>query len=161
MAWIARGDAAWERLRGTRWSPPPAAAASPERRKTYVFALEQAEQMFRAASTVGVATRPLLAFYGLSQAGRAVAAVATSATGDDWVLEGHGISCAGGTLRGPLPFIGLHVGAAGEKRAFAEYIDIDSSHHAAAIEKLLKEALDIVPKLIAEAIDQAAVGATR
>jgi hypothetical protein len=44
---------------------------------------------------------------------------------------------------------------------WAAHIDIDSSHHAAAIEKLLKEALDIVPKLIAEAIDQAAVGATR
>ena len=33
--------------------------------------------MFRAAITVGVATRPLQVFYGLSQAGRAIAAANT------------------------------------------------------------------------------------
>jgi hypothetical protein len=43
---------------------------------------------------------------------------------------------------------------------WAAHIDIDSSQHAAAIEKLLKEALEIVPKLIAEAIGQAAARAT-
>jgi hypothetical protein len=50
-------EAVWEKLRGTRWNPPAAAAADPARRRTYVFALEQAEQMFRAASGTGVATR--------------------------------------------------------------------------------------------------------
>jgi hypothetical protein len=57
-------EATWEQLRGTRWSPPPAAAADQARRRTYVFALEQAEQMFRAAAGTGVATRPLLVFSG-------------------------------------------------------------------------------------------------
>lgn len=69
-------EAVWGKLRGTRWNPPQAAAADPARRRTYVFALEQAEQMFRAAAGTGVATRPLLVFYGLSQAGRAIAAAA-------------------------------------------------------------------------------------
>ena len=65
-------DAAWGRLRATRWDPPGAASENGERRRTYVFGLEQAEQMFRAGASVGPATRPLLVFYGLSQAGRAI-----------------------------------------------------------------------------------------
>jgi hypothetical protein len=68
-------DLVWGRLRATRWDPPGAASESAERRRT-CFALEQAEQMFRAAAGVGPATRPLLVFYGLSQAGRAIAAAA-------------------------------------------------------------------------------------
>jgi hypothetical protein len=51
-------QAVWEKLRGTRWNSPQSAAADPARRRTYVFALEQAEQMFRAAAGTGVATRP-------------------------------------------------------------------------------------------------------
>jgi hypothetical protein len=57
-------EAMWEKLRGTRWNPPVAVSGSESRRQTYVFGLEQAEQMFRAATGVGVATRPLLLFYG-------------------------------------------------------------------------------------------------
>jgi hypothetical protein len=41
---------------------------------------------------VGSASQPLLAFYGLSQAGRAVAAASTAAGGEDWRLRGHGIT---------------------------------------------------------------------
>jgi hypothetical protein len=73
----------WARLRATRSNPPGAATSNAQRRDTYVFALEQAEQMFRAASGVGDATRPLQVFYGLSQAGRAVAAAARSQSGDE------------------------------------------------------------------------------
>jgi hypothetical protein len=58
----------------------------------YVSALQQAEELFMAASEVGYASRPLLAFYGLSQAGRAIAAAATRASGDDWRLTGHGLT---------------------------------------------------------------------
>lgn len=54
----------------------------------FTSALEQAEQLFGAAASVGVATKPLLVFYGLSQAGRAVAAVHAV---DAWRLSGHGI----------------------------------------------------------------------
>ena len=92
-------DVVWGRLRATRWDPPGAASGNGERRRTYVFALEQAEQMFRAAAGVGPATRPLLVFYGLSQAARAIAAAA-STDGEGWRLQGHGISCD--SLHGPL-----------------------------------------------------------
>jgi hypothetical protein len=103
-------EAVWEKLRGTRWNPPPPAAADQARRRTYVFALEQAEQMFRAAAGTGVATRPLLVFYGLSQAGRAIAAAAAAAGADGWELDGHGITCADRTLRGPLPEVRVQAG---------------------------------------------------
>ena len=100
-------DETWARLRATRSNPPPAAAVTPKRRETYVFALEQAEQMFHAASTVGPATRPLLIFYGLNQAGRAIAAAA--ATVDElngWRLSGHGIKAR--ELASPLPDVEVH-----------------------------------------------------
>jgi hypothetical protein len=63
-----------------------------ERRVVFLSALEQAEQLFRAAESVGYASRPLLAFYGLSQAGRALAAAATAADQDSWQLRGHGLT---------------------------------------------------------------------
>jgi hypothetical protein len=53
--------------------------------------LEQAQQMFRAAEGVGPQTRALLVFYGLSQAGRAIAAAAVGLKGERWNLIGHGI----------------------------------------------------------------------
>jgi len=59
--------------------------------------------MFRAAAGTRAVTRPLLVFYGLSQVGRAIAAAAASAGSGGWELEGHGIRCVPGTLRGPLP----------------------------------------------------------
>src|SRR6266567_4300231 len=112
-------DAVWGSLRATRWDPPGGASRSAERRRTYVFALEQAEQMFRAAAGVGPATRPLLIFYGLSQAGRAIAAAASRIAGDEgWRLEGHGISCTPDGLRGELPDIRVMVGRPGSKGSF-------------------------------------------
>jgi hypothetical protein len=53
--------------------------------------LEQAEQLFAAAQAVGYASRPILLFYGLSQAGRAIAAASTAADDDHFKLNGHGI----------------------------------------------------------------------
>jgi hypothetical protein len=86
----------WSELRASRSAPPPAALADDERRRTYLSALEQAEQMFRAAAAVGPATRPLLVFYGLSQAGRAIAAASSkAATSSEWQLLGHGIKATG------------------------------------------------------------------
>jgi hypothetical protein len=112
-------EAAWDTLRATRWDPPGSASRDAERRRTYVFGLEQAQQMFRAAAVVGPATRPLLIFYGLSQAGRAIAAAASSIkTGDGWRLEGHGIRSAPDSLRGPLPEIRVEAGRAGSKGSF-------------------------------------------
>jgi hypothetical protein len=116
--------AVWEQLRGTRASPPPAAAADEARRRTYVFALEQAEQMFRAAAGTGVATRPLLVFYGLSQAGRAIAAAAASAGAGGWELEGHGIACVAQTLRGPLPGVRVQAGKEGSAGSFVRLSEL-------------------------------------
>ncbi|MES4909427.1 MULTISPECIES: YaaC family protein [unclassified Streptomyces] len=87
-------DEAWERLRASRWNPPGRAGTG-SRRKTYAAALEQTEQMFRAAAVVGPATRPLQVFYGLSQAGRAIAAAAVTLKGEDWRLVTHGIKASG------------------------------------------------------------------
>jgi hypothetical protein len=42
-----------------------------DRRLIFAAALEQAEQQFLAAAAIGVQSRPLNLFYGLSQAGRA------------------------------------------------------------------------------------------
>lgn len=64
-------ESVWDDLRATRWRPPPPASQDLDRQQTYVAALEQAEQLFRAAANVGAAARPLPLFYGLSQAGRA------------------------------------------------------------------------------------------
>ncbi len=83
--------AAWADLRTTRSNPPGAAAASPVRRSTYAAALQQAEELFEAGSSAGAASAPLSLFYGLSQAGRAIAAAAPVLTGPDWQLSGHGI----------------------------------------------------------------------
>lgn len=60
-------------------------------------ALEQAQQQFTAAASVGYESRPLNLFYGLSQAGRAIAA-ASSRLGrsgretETWMGKSHGLS---------------------------------------------------------------------
>jgi hypothetical protein len=61
-------------------------------------ALEQAEQLFIAADSTSLATRPLLAFYGLSQASRAI--LAAHQHGEQWNPHGHGITAGntGGVL---------------------------------------------------------------
>jgi hypothetical protein len=97
----------WRLLRSLRASPPGRAARG-ERRETFGAALEQSEQLFLAAGQVGVQSRPLLVFYGLSQAGRAIAAASTAAGNDDWRLSGHGIRVLG--LQGPQrPVAGVTV----------------------------------------------------
>jgi hypothetical protein len=85
---------AWDRLRASR-SERPGRATTGARAKTYGAALEQAQQMFRAAEGVGPQTRALLIFYGLSQAGRAIAAAAVDLKGTSWNLNGHGIQATG------------------------------------------------------------------
>ncbi|PZS12689.1 MAG: hypothetical protein DLM60_21820 [Pseudonocardiales bacterium] len=116
-------EVVWEQLRATRCNPPVGAATTNERRATYVFALEQAEQMFRAAATVGQATRPLLVFYGLSQAGRAIAAAASGMDcGDAWKLNGHGIGSLG--LDRHLPDVEVRTGKQGERGSFVRLSEL-------------------------------------
>jgi hypothetical protein len=64
---------AWQSLRVLR-AQPPGGVNSDERRAVFTAALEQSEQLMRAARDVGYAARPLPLFYSLSQAGRAIAA---------------------------------------------------------------------------------------
>ncbi|MFK0264227.1 YaaC family protein [Streptomyces angustmyceticus] len=82
-------EAVWRALRELR-ATPPGYATSGQRRKVFSAAIEQAEQLFRAASTVGPASRPVLLYYGLSQAGRAIAACAPVSAAD-YPLQGHGL----------------------------------------------------------------------
>jgi hypothetical protein len=103
----------WSELRGTRYAPP-GAARSGERRATYVAALQQAEELFRAARAAGPASSPLLQFYGLSQAGRAIAAAAVETDDGEWSLSGHGIRAP--NLTADLPDITVHAGAADKPR---------------------------------------------
>jgi hypothetical protein len=72
-----------------------------ERESVFVSALEQAEQLMRAAANVGPAASPLLLFYAISQAGRAIAAARLD---DPWRLSGHGLKtpAAGRTSAGLL-----------------------------------------------------------
>jgi hypothetical protein len=95
QTWIEIGttptNVAWQMLRALRHAPP-GLAANGDRKATFGSALEQAEQLFIAAKDVSPAASPLLVFYGLSQAGRAVAAAAVNVGGNDWKLSGHGIT---------------------------------------------------------------------
>lgn len=87
---------------------------SPVRQATFTAALEQAEQLFRAAEGAGVMTRPISLYYGLNQAGRAIAAAAVNVptrvqtpgqNAEPWKLSGHGIHVPGisaGTAGGVL-----------------------------------------------------------
>lgn len=98
-------DEVWADLRATRSDPPGRAGAHHARRSVYLASLEQSEQLFKAAGDIGLASRPLLAFYGLSQAGRAVAAAAPSLDDNHWRLEGHGVSIRNEAA--PLPYVAV------------------------------------------------------
>jgi len=81
----------WRLIRALRHDPPGNATSDAKRQKVFGSALEQAEQLFRAAVEVAPTSRPILLFYGLSQAGRAVAASSKAAGTANWELRGHGI----------------------------------------------------------------------
>lgn len=85
-------EVSWRAIRGLRADPPGHAGGA--RQATFTMALEQAEQLFSAAVTTGPAARPLPLFYGLSQAGRALAAARTPS--DPWKPRSHGIGEASG-----------------------------------------------------------------
>lgn len=117
------GQLPWRRLRALRHQPPGRAAKG-VRRAVFSAALEQSEQLFVAAASVDYATRPLLAFYGLSQAGRAIAAAATGAAGDKngWKLSGHGIKAVNLDQGAPLPEIALRDDGRGSFVKIAELL---------------------------------------
>jgi hypothetical protein len=81
------GDA-WDALRAMR-ADPPGRASTGRRRRVFAASLEQSEQLWRASIAVAPAAQPITAFYGLSQAGRALSAALCGS--NDWVLSGHGL----------------------------------------------------------------------
>lgn len=80
----------WAEIRALRADPPGRATNGP-RKKVFGAALQQAEELFRSAETLGPSTRPINIFYGLSQATRALAA-AGIVDNQAWQLRGHGIT---------------------------------------------------------------------
>src|SRR5216684_8342414 len=70
----------------TRSSPGGLAKSDAERAGVYRAALQQFEELMRAAQSSGPASRPLPLFYALTQAGRAIVAVRG---GPDH--QGHGL----------------------------------------------------------------------
>jgi len=102
-------DDVWRALRKSRHAPPGAASESytgnidrstgdltaegAARVGTYRAALEQAEELMKAASATGPAAKPLPLFYALSQFGRAIAAAAPALNTEsrEFRLSGHGL----------------------------------------------------------------------
>jgi hypothetical protein len=81
--------ASWRAIQALRAAPTGTADRDRQRRRTFTAALNQAEELAEAASAVTYAVRPLLLFYSLSQAGRAIAAAHLKAKAE---LSGHGLS---------------------------------------------------------------------
>jgi len=91
---------AWRAIRSMRAAPTPSLrkVLKQERAEVFHMALEQSQQQFAAAAGIGYESRPLNLFYGLSQAGRALAAASSRLgpkEGDDrtaWLPRGgHGL----------------------------------------------------------------------
>lgn len=81
----------WRSIRGRR-AAPPVPPGDDQRTATFQSALEQAEQQFRAAALIDFDSRALNLYYGLSQAGRAIAAASSVLPDDGWRLKHHGLS---------------------------------------------------------------------
>jgi hypothetical protein len=88
---VSRRQESWRALRRMRAQPPAMAGRDPQRRRTFQAALEQAEQFLRSAETAGYETKPVQVFYGLSQAGRAIAAASAHVGEAEYRPIGHGM----------------------------------------------------------------------
>lgn len=105
----------WQELRALR-AHPIGRASTKDRKDTFNASLEQAEQLFAAAQTVGTATQPILLFYGLSQLGRAITAASTRLSNNEYKFTSHGIKAKdtnGAASQGlaQLEVVGLEKGA--------------------------------------------------
>jgi hypothetical protein len=79
----------WRQIRGTRHDPQ-GFARERRRKLLYTSSLEQAEQYFRLSDKAGYETKPVLLYYGLNQAARAILAAAARPD-EPWETSGHGI----------------------------------------------------------------------
>lgn len=83
-------DESWRRIRRLRASPPSPMRA--RRHELFTSSLEQAQQQFAAAAHIGVESRALNLYYGISQAGRAISAALTpDGQGNSPEVSGHGL----------------------------------------------------------------------
>lgn len=114
--------AVWHQIRALR-SRPPGLAGRGDRKRVFGSALEQAEQLFAAAEGAGYASRPILLFYGLSQAGRAIAAASTAADNRSYRLSGHGIKALDLDQRPPLPALTVKDDGAGSFTQLAQLLE--------------------------------------
>lgn len=82
-------DSAWDSLRRMRSKPPTEMKGA--KRSIFSAALEQSERLWEGAQRVGPEAAPMLLFYSISQAGRAI--VAALGPGADWrSKQSHGLS---------------------------------------------------------------------
>jgi hypothetical protein len=80
---------------------PPKHAEGGERKLMFSAATEQSEQFFKLSDAAGYETKPILLYYGLNQAARAIAT--SVAKGEQkWELVGHGIKWLFAVLSGLL-----------------------------------------------------------
>lgn len=127
-------------------------AGTGDRKRVFGSALEQAEQLFAAAEGAGYASRPILLFYGLSQAGRAIATASTAADNNSYKLSGHGIKALDLGQR-TLPALTVKDDGAGSFTHLAQLLGSVSLPKAAplgqlwaAIPDLLATPLDMDPR---------------
>ena len=78
------------RVQALRADPPGLAGRGGRRAKVFAASLQQFADLLTAAESVGSASSPILLFYALSQAGRAIAA-AHQPGGDLWEFSSHGL----------------------------------------------------------------------
>jgi hypothetical protein len=87
--WGIDGDRDRARLQSLRADPPGRAARPGARRSVFGAALDQWDALYAASEAVGPAASPILLFYALSQAGRALSAACID--GQPWRATGHGL----------------------------------------------------------------------
>jgi hypothetical protein len=85
---VGEGDEDLAAIRALR-SHPPGKARDGKRGKTFGAGLEQFEQLLRVGRQSPPASAPILLFYALAQAGRAILAAHAS---QPWEVHGHGLS---------------------------------------------------------------------
>lgn len=141
-------QAVWRQIRALR-SRPPGRAGRGDRKRVFGSALEQAEQLFTAAESAGYATRPILLFYGLSQAGRAIAAASTVADNNSYKLSGHGIKALDLDQRPPLPALTVKDDGAGSFTHLAQLLGSVSLSEGAPLGQLWAA----IPNLLTTPLD--------
>lgn len=85
-------EESWRYIRSCRHAPPAFASKDKNRKLLFNASLEQSEQFFRASDTAGYEIKPILQYYGLNQAGRAIAAAGLDPS-EPWTYRGHGLRC--------------------------------------------------------------------